>query len=639
MRDLISQGVWERQSTLSPVGKLSAILRWYSSSKLCLRAFKLVAKKLRFLPQQEIQIDSISASESAREAIVALYDVRKPQWRRQWSSEKDADFHIGKLTLLNKREDLGDRFDWASISNENSTHLWRFQLQYHEFLLRAFAFSVASGSSSSVLIERMKGWSSEYAGKKINWDNDAWHPYCLSRRIPVWCQLLFVLDLEADERTFVVDQVQRFAKYLHRSLEWDIGGNHLLENLRGLAYAGCLFVEAKWGTDLLEFVFKTLKRQTELQILPSGEHFEKSPMYHCQVLWIYLEIALLCRDAHPELSNHCRSVSERIHRFLERICHPDGEIALFGDSVFEECPDVASIRRLMNVVAENSWRTPVKPAVSNETIVDDGDIDYFVFGNDKNRTIVDCGDVAAAGLPAHGHCDQGTFETSLDGERVITDTGIIDYSGSIEQRFCKSSVSHNVTMLDGRNTCDIWGKFRMGFRGSIANCRIGKIANQPSSTFVSFQHDSYRRLSCISLNRLIGQFDADNIFCFDYCDVQTEIESKVNRNSLLHFHPRIQLNQVDEFQFVFSTSRREWKLSFFDVDAIEIMHGIYCPEFGKKVPRQSTVFSQVGRSRPFGWIIGRPDNDDWAVRSNGAETEISNDETKFVHNWKEQLCI
>ena len=80
--------------------------------------------------------------------------------------------------------------------------------------------------------------------------------------------------------------------FLEANLETDIGGNHLIKNIKALIWASAFFQgpdAARWrklGLDLLA-------RELTAQILTDGVHYERSPSYHCQRLADLLE----CRHA------------------------------------------------------------------------------------------------------------------------------------------------------------------------------------------------------------------------------------------------------------------------------------------------------------------------------------------------------
>ena len=80
----------------------------------------------------------------------------------------------------------------------------------------------------------------------------------------------------------LLGSLARQLRFLERNLELDLGGNHLIKNIKALLWAGRFFENgeaARWqakGETLL-------RRELEEQILADGMHYERSPAYHGQV--------------------------------------------------------------------------------------------------------------------------------------------------------------------------------------------------------------------------------------------------------------------------------------------------------------------------------------------------------------------
>ncbi len=69
----------------------------------------------------------------------------------------------------------------------------------------------------------------------------AWHPYPMSGRIVAWCAALSREGWLASLRPALLRSLSRQARLLRRSVEHDIGGNHVLRNATALVVAGvCL---------------------------------------------------------------------------------------------------------------------------------------------------------------------------------------------------------------------------------------------------------------------------------------------------------------------------------------------------------------------------------------------------------------
>ena len=62
------------------------------------------------------------------------------------------------------------------------------------------------------------------------------------------------------------------AEFLSRDMEYDVRGNHLLENIRALIFVGLLY-STKESLAWYNLAMDALERATAEQILPDGGHF------------------------------------------------------------------------------------------------------------------------------------------------------------------------------------------------------------------------------------------------------------------------------------------------------------------------------------------------------------------------------
>ena len=83
------------------------------------------------------------------------------------------------------------------------------------------------------------------------------------------------------------------AGFLRRHLESDVGGNHLIKNLKALAGLAVFFGDEP----LLRRSLRRLTAQLAVQVLPDGGHYERAPAYHCQVLADLIDVADLLSAA------------------------------------------------------------------------------------------------------------------------------------------------------------------------------------------------------------------------------------------------------------------------------------------------------------------------------------------------------
>lgn len=570
------------------VSRTIELLKSYRFSQILNRVWNLAKSKwnrgirsVPDVPEFEINSDTLPLLKS-------LYSGRQKQWKRQWNQEKQTSLENDDVSLLNETRTLGT--NWEGEQIQQASHLWRFHLHYHEFFLRGFAFGHEGNAASSGkhhLVETiLSNWLTHHDLDQRPARGDAWHPYVISRRLPVWCQLLSLNCLSTELNQKIQPEIIRQARCLEVNLEWDLCGNHLLENLRGLGYATSLF-SGSWSENLQQKIHLWLEEQIAHQILPTGEHYERSPMYHCQVTGILLELSQLFKNSNSSLHQLCLETADKMMGFLDRIVHPDGEIPLFNDAVFEEAPDVETLHCWRRTIDSSSSSTPL--------IQDQSSQDYWVQGDQTNRIIVDCGPVAAHDLPAHGHCDLGNFEWSYNSKRWLTDSGVKNYAGGAEHFFCRNSIAHSVMTIDRQSNCDVWGKFRMGRRGEIKGHRTGQ-SQCRTYQWIQFWHDGYKRQQVSSLHRVFIYHRTGTIWIVDFAE--SKANSISDRIGYLHFTPDVSIESLSGSEFSLKQNETQVNCSFTNSSETHLKQGIYCHEFGKAEERSSIEYIQSGTNMP-----------------------------------------
>lgn len=393
------------------------------------------------------------------------------------------------LRVLNRDYPLATGLSWRAIESALPDRLSRFQLHYHEFLL-------GEGDGAPRKIDKrvwdwLADWIELYTSPRGSLLRDAWHPYVVSRRIPAWVWLLSTNPPSETLQEKVLRLLMAQARWLRANLEYDLGGNHLLQNLRALAIAGAFFRGSE-PDEWLRTVYKLLPGELDEQILPHGEHFERSPAYHVDMLVALADITEALRSVDPQRAEWLEPIVERMLGFLGAVIHPDGSIPLFGDSTFDLAPSPQEVfSRLGRGLPQ---LRPAEPVVS---VVGD----YWTYRHKGDYLIFDAGPIGPDHLPAHAHADLLTIEASVAGRRLIVDTGVYDYEASPERAFCRSTAAHSVLEIDGENQCDVWSRFRMGRRGwpgLLCSGRLGPFH------WAGCTHSAYRFRKVPSVGRLVA---------------------------------------------------------------------------------------------------------------------------------------
>lgn len=530
---------------------------------------------------------------------------------RNHVSHKLSNLANGKIVLLCEERELSHCWNWSkSAAIKPPSHLWRFHWHYQEFLLSHVADSQAKHICQNelwgVVWSILQTWIELYSPERTCFKDDAWHPYCISRRVPVWLTLLRLGTPPEPLREALLSSIGQQANFLAENLEYDLGGNHLLENLTTLALVDITLKTPK-SSSRLKQTMSILTRELERQVLLHGEHFERSPVYHCQVLANVLR--LLCLSIDDETcAQRLRDTARRMISFLAGILHPDGEVPLFADSVFYESPSVAQIRELTEL-AGFDW-----PILSNQALTINGP--YHIFRTHPNSAsidsntdsmclIADFGQVGASHLPAHAHCDLLNLELSINDNRWITDSGNFDYEDSTMRAFCRSSLAHNVMTIDMVNHCDVWGKFRMGQRGRILKTKTGEYGRYRWSSGV---HDSYRALGVKTMGRMIAVGAEGNVCVADWSEC-TDPNAR-EMVGLVHFAPKIEIEMRRglESHFILRHVDSTRQIQFFNCDQIRIANSWHCAAFGFRERRMALMyFNRTNLDVPCGWVLGSPD--------------------------------
>jgi len=556
------------------------LLRTYSLSQIAKRLYKVGRNKLgiRYVPQNS-------------DAVVEVADLapfkKLFECHERRHSLSRVDLENGSIELLNQRFELGKPIDWlADAVTPKPNHLWRFQLHYQEYLIDLVSADPSHENWETVW-STIKQWVVENKVTDAASHDSAWHPYCISRRVPVWMQMV-ARDTQANSE--ILQSIFDQTDFLSRNLETDLRGNHLLENLKALAFAACFF-EGKRADQWKAEAFSLLKTELAFQTLESGEHYERSPMYQCVVLANLLQMELASRDKYPDLSELCKTYARRMTTFLTSILHPDGEIPLFSDSCFGEAPSLAALTRLAQLV---DFKVEKRNA-DGSTMVGD----YWLFQSNDDRLILDAGQIAAEGLPGHAHCDLLNFEASIGGERFIVDSGNFSYAVDSMRKYCRSSVSHNVVTLDGFDHADCWSNFRMGFKGKTSQARTGEAGG---FHWISAQHDAYRRLGVPAVRRVLGCHKDRIWFCIDYVP---EFSSNHSLEGFLNFAPNVSINaDIDQKLLEAQVGNQSVRIEFLGTDQIRLGQGWYCYEFGKRKRTPVVVYTgQTQKSSVIGWYL------------------------------------
>jgi uncharacterized heparinase superfamily protein len=393
----------------------------------------------------------------------------------------------------------------------------------------------------------------------------SWHPYPTSLRLIAWSAGLSVLAWPQALRQRIAGELARQARYLRRSIEYDIGGNHVLKNATALVVAGAVVPASAVLSDGL----RVLRREAERQILADGGHEERSTSYHLAVAHDLSDVAQLLRRRDGTVPSWLKEVLARARAWEAAMTGPDGRLPLLNDA----------------------WESPPRPSRVSEPVSQLRQSGYLVFRHERDQATFDVGPVSPPHLPPHAHADVLSFVFWADGRPLVVDPGSYVYTGPWRNHF-RGTSAHNTVEIDGVDQCELWGDFRVAFPPRV---RVGVVRSDRNYAVATASHDGYRRLADpVEHHRTLVWLPRNGLVVVDRLRARRAHAVRTR----LHVAPGVrwdEANGVAGFEVV--------ALGGGEVRQAE---AAYSPFLGRKVPIDVLEdVRTVEPDTPFGWSVLR----------------------------------
>ena len=401
-------------------------------------------------------------------------------------------YNSGVFTFLNLEHKF-DEIDWNySVYGK----LWTYNLNYFDFLNQV---GISKEKSLDLIYNYIE---------RENDLKDGLEPYPISLRLINWIK--FISKHQIQDKKINAVLAKHFS-LLNNNLEYHLLGNHLLENALSLLFGAYYFRDEK----KYKRAKSLLEKELNEQILKDGAHFELSPMYHQLLLIRLLDCINLVDNNRWKIDNLLKIMKEKVARmlgWLHKITYQNGQIPLVNDSVYgiaafsEEIFDYAKVLKLKHY---------------NSKLSDSG---YRRWNEGHAEILMDIGHIGPDYIPGHAHADTFNFEFLFKGRPIIVDTGISTYEKNSRRQLERSTESHNTIRVDGKDSSEVWGGFRVARRAKI-------ISFKEDENKITATHDGYKR---------IGVFHTRS---FSKLSQKLIIKDVIDSNkshlieSFLHFHP------------------------------------------------------------------------------------------------------
>lgn len=348
--------------------------------------------------------------------------------------EKSKKKGINQFRFLNLDKEFNKGVDW---NFSEFGKLWNYKLQYLDFLLD-------SHLGVDERIELLLDLSC-----KIESGDLVLEPYPVSIRIVNTILFISVYDIE---NKIISKTLRKQINYLEANLEYHIDGNHLLENAIALRVASMYLNETKLQLNSI----KLLEDNLAEQILKDGAHYERSPMYHIQIMH---RLGILLG-----LMNGSEIDYKIIHSTLTQMISWFSTITNEG-TLSPQLQDSAG-NYLSGFNNLNEFLRSKNILTRNIELLDSG---YRFFICDFLRIIINAGNILPSYQPGHAHTDIGSFVLYNDKNPILVDTAVSTYENNTIRQFEKSTSAHNTVMINNMNQSEIWSSFRLGRRAKLVN--------------------------------------------------------------------------------------------------------------------------------------------------------------------------
>ena len=426
-----------------------------------------------------------------------------------------------KYTFLNETIDFREKVDWHLPELNKGTRLWKMNLNYHEYLLdiKDLYLEKKHNKHLNFITNHIEHWINENRLGNLYFYKDNWNCYTISNRSISWIKLFSVIESKFSKE-FKVKMLQSLRtqiEYLSKNIEYDLRGNHILENGFALLFAACFFNDRKLYRKSKIILTKELNEQ----VLNDGCHFELSPMYHQHILYRLFDCCNLIKSNQiidDELSSFIKYNVQIMLGWLEDVTFSNGDIPLLNDcsnNMYPTTKQLFEYARLLGI-------TPINNNM--------GDCGYRKIKYNNNECLVDIGKIGPDYIPGHAHNDIFSFVLYKNKKPFIIDTGISTYNFTDRRMIERSTSAHNTVKIGKLEQSEMWSSFR--------------VANRNYPRIIKDEIDDIRGFIKYATN------GNKHYRSFLFKDNQIIIKDRVESNDIcrayLHFHPNIKVTIEDD---------------------------------------------------------------------------------------------
>lgn len=495
---------------------------------------------------------------------------------------------------------LRGEFMFFGVRLEGTKHVWHPVGMDTNWLAELHAFdwlrdlrAVGGDAARRCARELVADW----LDRENTWDEVAWRPDVLARRLFAWLGQHDFFCASADDtyRRRYLAALVRQGKHLARVLPAGAQGLDLLVSIKGLVVAGLALPDRDaWIAQGL----RHLERETARQILPDGGHVSRCPAVHTKALRHLVDVRAALLAAGQPAPSFLMSAIDRAAPFLRMMRHGDGGLALFNGGG----EDLSWLVDMLLAQADARGRPPVSAPHSG----------FERLAANRTVVLVDTGKPPAPGFGTPPHAGTLSFEMSIGKERLVVNCGAREGPSQEWATVQRTTAAHSTLVIDDKNSAGILphGDLRDG--PTAVECRREEA---DGSVWLTTSHDGYvKPFGLVHQRRLFVSARGDDIRGEDKLIRQATPASPARGFTVrFHLHPTVHASLVQDASAVLIQLPRGngWRLRASGA-AVSLSESVYLGG-GDDDPRRGEQIVLSG-------VLGPPDAEEcvaavkWALR-------------------------
>jgi uncharacterized heparinase superfamily protein len=436
-----------------------------------------------------------------------------------WAGDADSArwlIYNGAFSIGGDRLELHNA-DWLPHDVEDK---WLVHINGFDWLRDLRALGGDEGRKSARLL--IENWIKHFN----RWDETAWRPDILGRRLGNWLCAYDFFGESADDRfqELFLNSVIRQLRHLCRTLPNGAHGLPLLYAIRGLVYGGLTIAGRE---AYLEQALDLLDEQIDKQILSDGGHISRNPQALLETIRILIDIrAAMSQAGYPGI--------EKIQHGLDRAVpalrffrHGDGRFALFGDT------QENNEELLKHTVMHAGSRARTLSSLPHSG--------YERVQMNRSLLIMDCGRTPSHPYNMQSHAGPLAFEFSHGKERIFVNCGAHPTCPQWQDAL-RSTPAHNTLAIDSRN-------ISMGGKASFIQGRAKTLLidreDKSDVAVIDACHDGYVPINGISHRRRVSLSDKGRLLAGEErltCSLGLASAHEIAVR--FHLHPKVMVSLV-----------------------------------------------------------------------------------------------